>query len=148
MSYNVTLSCPFSRHIVNIGKSEYPETIAKYGKKKTEKLANFPVMLSVLIMVSVITGQSGMNSFTNARYAIRVLYKFLLHLPCQLESWRKTSTQAPTCSLLRQKKKSKNPLAKRKREVGLKVSHKNYINWRRLEPDLFDPHLRHIQHVF
>ena len=54
----MTLLCPFSRHIVNIGKSEYPETIAKYGKKKkTDKLANFPVMLSVLIMVSVITGQ-------------------------------------------------------------------------------------------
>ena len=47
----MTLSCPFSRHIVNIDKSEYPETIAKYGKKKPEKLANFPVMLSVLITV-------------------------------------------------------------------------------------------------
>ena len=78
----MTLSYPFSRYIVNKSKSKYPETIT--GKKKTEKLANFPVMLSVLIMVSVKTGQSGMNSFTNARYAIRVLYKFLRHLPCQL----------------------------------------------------------------
>ena len=82
----MTLSCPFSRYVVSKSKSEYPETIAKYGKKKLEKLANLPVMLSVLIMVSVITGQSGMNSFTNTRYAIRILYTFLLHLPCQLES--------------------------------------------------------------
>ena len=52
----MTVSCPFSTYIVNKSKSEYPETIAKYGKK-TEKLVNFPVMLSVLIMVSVITGQ-------------------------------------------------------------------------------------------
>ena len=37
VSYNVTLSCPFSRHKVNIGKSEYPETIAKYGKKKKNR---------------------------------------------------------------------------------------------------------------
>ena len=61
----MTLSCQFSRYIVNKSKSEYPETIAKYGKKtnkqKTEKLANFPIMLSVLIIVSVITGQSGMS---------------------------------------------------------------------------------------
>ena len=41
MSYNVTLSCPFSRHIVNIGKSEYPETIAKYGKKKKREIGEF-----------------------------------------------------------------------------------------------------------
>ena len=105
----MTLSYPFSRYIVKKSKSKYPETIAKYGKKKTEKLANFPVMLSVLIMVSVKTGQSGMNSFTNARYAIRVLYKFLHHLPCQLESWRKTPTQGPACSLLRQEKKVRIP---------------------------------------
>ena len=36
------------------------------------------------------------------------------------------------------RKDSKNPQVKRKREVGLEASHKNYINWRRLKPDLFD----------
>ena len=116
----MTVSCPFSTYIVNKSKSEYPETIAKYGKK-TEKLVNFPVMLSVLIMVSVITGQSGMNSFTNARYAIRVLYKFLLHLPCQLESWRNTPTQAPTCSLLRQEKKVRIPKPSESEKSGLRL---------------------------
>ena len=117
----MTLSYPFSRYIVKKSKSKYPETIAKYGKKKTEKLANFPVMLSVLIMVSVITGQSGMNSFTNARYAKRVLYKFLLHLPCQLESWRNTPTQAPTCSLLRQEKKVRIPKPSESEKSGLRL---------------------------
>ena len=32
----MTLSCPFSTYIVNKSKSEYPETIAKYGKKNKE----------------------------------------------------------------------------------------------------------------
>ena len=117
----MTVSCPFSTYIVNKSKSEYPETIAKYGKKKTENLANFPVMLSVLIMVSAITGQSGMNSFTNARYAKRVLYKFLLHLPCQLESWRNTPTQAPTCSLLRQEKNVRIPKPSESEKSGLRL---------------------------
>ena len=36
------------------------------------------------------------------------------------------------------RKDSKNPKVKRKREVGLKPSHKNYVNWRRLKTDLFD----------
>ena len=45
------------------------------------------------------------------------------------------------------RKESKNPQAKRKREVELQAS-QNYINWRRLKPDLFDPHLHHFQEAF
>ena len=122
MSDNMTLSCLFSRYIVNKSKSEYPETIATYGlKKKTETFVNFHVMLSVLMMVSVFTGQSGMNSFTNARYVIRVPYKLLRLIPCQLESWPKTPTQAPTCSLLRQEKKARTPKPSERVKLGLRL---------------------------
>ena len=37
----MTLSCPFSRYVVSKSKSEYPETIAKYGKKKTREIGEF-----------------------------------------------------------------------------------------------------------
>ena len=39
----MTLSCLFSRYIVNKSKSEYPETIATYGlkKKKNRKICEF-----------------------------------------------------------------------------------------------------------
>ena len=105
----MTLSYPFSRYIVKKSKSKYPETITKYGKKKNREIGEFSRYVIRLNNGVCQNRQSGMNSFTNARYAIRVLYKFLHHLPCQLESWRKTPTQGPACSLLRQEKKVRIP---------------------------------------
>ena len=37
----MTLSYPFSRYIVKKSKSKYPETIAKYGKKKNREIGEF-----------------------------------------------------------------------------------------------------------
>ena len=124
VSYNMTLSCQFSRYIVNKSKSEYPETIAKYGKKnkQTKNRETGEFSRYVIRLNNSVCHHRPIRdeSFTNARYAIRVLYKFLLHLPCQLESWRKTSTQAPTCSLLRQEKKVRIPKPSESEKSGLR----------------------------
>ena len=41
VSNNKTLSCLFSRYIVNKSKSEYPETIATYGPQKKREICEF-----------------------------------------------------------------------------------------------------------